>query len=190
MDKWGLLRRTIHLMIGFTPLYYALPDELPIIGTDHWVILFIGLLMVAVIEGVRLSFGLMFPGLRPYERHQVASYVWASVGVLVALWLMPSEVGTVCIVGMAVTDPIAGELRKRYRTPMASILPPIAIYGAICLTIMVQMTSWTWELILIMCAVGSVSAILSERWKTKYLDDDFLMIVVPGILMTALALTL
>ncbi len=177
-------------MIGLTPLYYALPDELPVIGTDHWVILFIGLLMVAVIEGARLYFGVMFPGLRPYEHHQVASYVWASVGILVALWLMPSDVGAVCIVGMAVTDPIAGELRKRYNAPVASILPPIAIYCVICATILVQMTSWTWELILVMCVVGSVSAILSERWKTKYLDDDFLMIVVPGTLMTALALTL
>jgi len=181
------LRRIAHLLIALTPLYYALPVELPILSVHRWALVVVFFSGVCVFEAFRLWKGITFLGLRPHEKEQIASFAWAAAGIAAVLWLCPHDVAAAALVGMAFVDPLAGELRMAKGDAIA-VGVSLAVYFALAFSILFL---WEWRegmLVVVLAALGAVAAVAAERTKMRYIDDDFLMLVIPGAVMTALTL--
>ncbi len=187
MDRGHLLRRAIHMMTGLAPLYYVVPEEIPYIGIPRWSGLIIFLGAIVAIEVLRLRLGVTFLGLRQHEAKAIASCVWTAAGITVALWVFPHDIASASIVGMALVDPLAGEIRKMRGDGQASVLVPILAYSLVSAVVLSAFGYRDWRLVAVLSLVGAVSAVAAERWKVPRVDDDFLMIVVPGLLMWALS---
>jgi hypothetical protein len=184
-----LLRRTVHILVALAPAYFLIPETVPGIDLKRWVLLVVFFAGVALFESFRLWRGVSFLGLRPHEKKAIASFAWAAAGITLALWIFPEEIATAVLIGMALVDPLLGELRRRGYGSLTAQGTSVVVYFAIC-----AISLFAWDVpalhVLLLSVPGSVVAVASEWKKVPYIDDDFLMIVVPGALMSALSLVL
>lgn len=190
MDRSIVLRRLIHCMIALAPLYYMLPVEMPGLPIMRWHLLIAFFATIMVFEAVRLRRGITFLGLRPHERHSIASFAWAAAGITSALWLLPMEIATPVIIGMGLIDPLAGELRRTGAAPLVRVSLPLLAYAAICVATLLLMAEKELGSVLAVSSMGAFLAVGAERLELPGVDDDFLMIVVPGSLMSLLWLAM
>jgi len=190
MKEEVVIRRAFHCLMALAPVYYLLPVDLPVIGVRRWVVLIAFFAIIILIEVIRLPKGILFLGMRPHEKDQIASFVWAAAGITATLWLFPHDIAAAAIVGMAFVDPLAGELRSHGVGTWRNIGASSLVYFAICSAILFFADDRLLPALLVMAAIGTVIAIGSEQFKNVHVDDDFLMVCAPGIVMTALALVL
>ncbi len=186
----ALVRRGVHALIGLAPLYYLLPVEIESLGVRRWVLLVGFLCAVIAFESVRLAKGWKLFGLRPHETKQIASFVWAAAGITATLWLFPVEVATAALVGMALVDPLAGTLRAAGARDRITLSSCTLAYFVIALPALGLLGDLAFLGCVAVAAVGAALAIPSEWFDVPYVDDDFLMLVVPAIGMAALTLVL
>jgi dolichol kinase len=187
MEKDVLVRRFAHCLIALAPLYFLLPDDLPLIGLRRWVLLIAFIVGIGVFDAWRRYKGITFLGLRPHERKGIASYAWAAAGVTFVLWLITQDIATAALVSMAFVDPLAGELRAKFGRQSWLIWTCGLAYFVLALTVMAFWGDHTMEQSLILATVGAVVAIPSELAKVRYFDDDFSMLVFPAIAMSLTA---
>lgn len=187
MDKEVLVRRSVHCLIALAPLYFLLPDDLPVIGLRRWVLLIVFLVGIGVFDAWRRHKGLTFLGLRPHERKGTASYAWAAAGITFVLWLMPQDIATASLVSMAFVDPLAGELRTKYGKGPWPVMTSWVAYMALAFAIMALWGDHTVLQSSVLALAGAVVAIPSELLKVRYVDDDFTMLVFPAVAMTLIA---
>ncbi len=176
MEQGEALRRLVHLMTPLFLVYYLVPDPLWEGGLEREHGLVLMLLIVLVAEALRLAFKPPIIGMREYERGQMCAAAWAAIGMTIAFLFFPVEYSAPALMGMGWVDPVIGILRKR----KSSLYPclPIALYLVIALASMTILIGPVPE-VLIASIVATPLAIASERYKVRYVDDDFLMIVVP-----------
>lgn len=187
MEREVLFRRFVHCLIALAPVYYLLPVDIEPLGVRRWVLLIAFFAIVSSVEAARLLMGWTFFGLRPHERSQIASFVWAAAGITVALWFFREDVATAAIIGMAFVDPLAGELRKRGRVMHVTVGVPILAYAALSVTVLHLYGLMSPLSVVVVSIIGATTAVSAERRKVRYIDDDFLMIVVPCLLMELFA---
>lgn len=185
-----VMRRAVHALIALAPAYYAIPVNLPFIGWHRWTLVVVFFSGVMLFEAYRLRKGITFLGLRPHERNQIASFAWAAAGITAVLWLCPHDIAAAALVGMALVDPLAGEMRAAGYRDRSAVSVSLAVYFVLCAAVLTL-----WDLrpdahALLLSAVAAALGVASERVKVRHVDDDFLMLVVPAGAMTALALTL
>ena len=180
MDLGHWTRRLVHLCAPLFLVYYLVPDE--VYGVDKRVWLVLLLAVVLAFEAVRLWRGWTFLGLREYEAGRVSAFAWASIGLTFTFLFFPLELAAPAVTGMAFTDPLIGELRRR-ESDLYPLVPAV-FYFALVLAIFIALMGWSWQVVLA-SVVGTVLAIGVERIRTKYVDDDFLMMVVPLLGMAA-----
>jgi len=185
MDRGYYLRRAIHMLIALAPLYYVVPEELPYVHIPRWSGLIIFLATVVIIEVVRRTRRIPLPGLRPHEVRGIASFVWAAAGVTFALWLFPQDIATAVLVGMALVDPLAGEMRRTRGVGPISVAVPILVYFVISAVVLSAFGYHSRFFVVVLSLIGACAAVGAERWTVPKVDDDFLMIVVPGLMMWA-----
>ncbi len=190
MDREVVVRRIIHGLIALAPLYYLFPIELTSFGLKRWMLLVAFLGAIMAFEIVRLAKGITFFGMRPHEKTQIASFAWAAAGIVITLWLFPQEVASVAIVGMALVDPLAGEMRRAAFKDRNSVSISLVAYLVLAFSMLLAISDFDSMGCLGMAAVGAMLAIPSEWFEVPYVDDDFLMMVVPAVGMTALSLLL
>jgi hypothetical protein len=188
VQKDVVVRRSMHLLIALAPAYFLLPEDLPYVGIDRWVVLAAFLAILTVFDLWRKLTGRMFMGLRPHEKASMASFAWAALGIVVVLWLVPKGPATAALFGMAFVDPIAGELRSRYgQKPLTATTAAVAYF----VLAFMGLTAWNEHDVLVrslIAAVGACVAIPSEALKTRFVDDDLTMLVFPAAAMALLAL--
>ncbi|OGS42674.1 MAG: hypothetical protein A3K67_05590 [Euryarchaeota archaeon RBG_16_62_10] len=102
------------------------------------------------------------------------------------LWVFPYDIATAALVGMAVTDPLAGELRSRGTPDRTNVVVAFAAYFALCCAVLVLWDDRAAAVNLAISMFGAAAAVSSELIKTRYVDDDFLMLVIPALVMTLL----
>jgi hypothetical protein len=188
MKKDVVLRRGVHASMALAPLYYALPVNLPFLGIHRWSVVVAFFSAIMLFEAVRLWKGITFMGLRPHEKDQIASFAWAAAGITAVLWLCPHDIASAALIGMALVDPLAGELRRAEVRDRMTVSSTLLIYFGICITSMLAWDMRSAIASLVLSVVAAPLAIASERIKTPYIDDDFLMSVIPAAAMTGLAL--
>jgi len=187
MRREVVVRRLFHCLIALAPFYFLLPDDLPFIGLRRWVILIVFMVGIGVFDAWRIRKGITFTGLRPHERHGIASYAWAAAGVTCVLWLITQDIATASLVSMALVDPLAGELRGKYGKKSWPVGVSGLTYFLLALAIMVSWGDHTVGQSLILATVGAMVAVPSELLKVRYLDDDFTMLVFPATAMSLMA---
>jgi hypothetical protein len=183
MEKPRLFRRLFHITGSFYLVYYILPEEL-IPGFYKWYGVVILVCAAMIVEAIRLKSKKIVYGMRKYEKKQISAYAWFAMGTGIALLFFPMLFVVPVVIGMATIDPLIGEIRFR-KKELYPIIPSIlyAIIMFVCLFLISDFALWT---LVLFTFVGTLCAIYAESWNIKAIDDDFLMIIVPLIVLFAL----
>ncbi len=176
MDKGHVLRRLVHISAPAFLVYYHLPDPVfpGFIGKQPG--LFLLLALILFIEAVRLYFSPNIPGMRDYENHRISAAAWTGIALTISFAFFPIEISLPVILGMGWVDPIMGIMRARKSNYYPAV--PIVLY----LVLMIVPLSYFFGLTPLVIGASIVATflgIMSEMKKNLYIDDDFLMIIVP-----------
>jgi dolichol kinase len=188
MEREVLVRRMAHTVVALAPIYYLLPVDLPYVGFKRWVLLIIFITAMFVFESIRIWKKWTFLGLRPHEAEGLASHAWAAAGLVIVLWLFPKDIASAAIVGWALVDPLLGELRgKKMKQGLVVALSAVA-YFALAIVMFLLWNERGVAEIAVLSLVGAAVAIPAEWAEVRYIDDDFMMSVLPAVAMLALSL--
>jgi dolichol kinase len=180
MDYGHVFRRLFHLCGPLVLAYYILPASIFWIPKNVWVLLTLGGLLV--IEVCRLYSGSLFFGLREYEKGQISAYAWAGIGVTIAFFFFPPVFVICAVFGLCWTDPLIGEMRRRKKMRYYPAMP-LSIYFLIVIGCLSVFSDIEIVPMIMLGIAGSVAAIAIEKPKFS-IDDDFLMLIVPLIILT------
>jgi dolichol kinase len=175
-------RRAFHAFGACFVIYYLLPDQGATMGFVKGalpLLLFVGALTV---EAYRILGGLpteAFFGLREYERYRISGYVYFASSVTLLLYAFPPGVAAACIIGAAIGDPILGEFRRAKREHQGWVA--CFAFGMVVFTILGFHPA--------LGVLGSILLIAGELAKNPILDDDFMMPIVPAVVLVALQVT-
>ncbi len=186
-EREVLVRRVMHCFIALTPIYFLIPDDLPVINVRRWVLLIIFFAAVSVFDAWRRWKRIPIFGLRPHENDRIASFAWAAAGITFVLWLIPKDLATATLIGMAFTDPLSGELRRVYGKNPSVIAAALAVYFLLAFSTLAIWADHTIGICALVAFVGACFAIPSEFVKSSIVDDDFLMLAIPGVAMGVVA---
>jgi dolichol kinase len=173
-------RRVCHAFGAAFLIYYLLPDVDWINLLKFWVPILV-LIIVLIIEILRLKGKIgseYFFGLRMYEEKRVGSYVFFTVAIII-LFRFPQQIAIPCILCACLADPIMGEIRHRYGKKQIFIVGFL-----VCLFLF--MVTWykaDIRLMLLVSIVGATGAIIGETKKFWWLDDDFMIQMLPAVLL-------
>jgi dolichol kinase len=176
MDKGHVLRRLVHMMAPLSLFYYVLPDPLWPGAPSNQILLLILFEAILAFEALRLYFRWPIIGIREYEYDRFSAASWAALALVLALLFFPYQLAAPAIIGMAWVDPLIGELR-RHKSKLYPLVPTV-VYLSLTFAILWYFFGLTTTVI-IASAVATGLAIGIERVRTKYIDDDFLMTIVP-----------
>ena len=175
-------RRLLHALGAVVLIYYALPDDFFVIAPKLDILL-LALAIVLGLEALRHVVGLELPTIRPYEEGRIGSFALFALALVVAIVVFPMPIASAVILGTAVVDPLAGELRRDPRYRRIDAVVPVSVYAVLAWVGLAVFGGWP--------AVGSVPlAIIAggvgvavERPKIAVLDDDLLMTLVPAVVL-------
>jgi len=180
-------RRVFHAFGACFLIYYLLPD-VDWINILKLVIPPILVVIAISIEILRLTGKISsnhFFGLRMYEKNRVGSYVFFAVGILILLMLPWQAIAIPCILCACLGDPIIGEIRIRFGKSYSYILGFL-----ICtLFFMVVWHAFDSRLVLLISVVGGLGAIIGESKQFWWIDDDFMIQILPAILLIVIWLS-
>jgi hypothetical protein len=149
------------------------------VSNKEFIILIFILLMI--FEAFRLGTGRIFFGLRDYERNQLSAYAWAAIAITIAFLFFPPVFVICAVVGLGWTDPLIGELRKHWKEAYPTL--PIVVYFLIIIGCLHLFSDIPLLVQLFLAGLTTVVAILVEYPKLIYVDDDFLMLIIPLIVL-------
>ncbi|MCX6666179.1 MAG: dolichol kinase [Euryarchaeota archaeon] len=177
-------RRVFHAFAASFLFYYLLPDEQWMIPIKYMilsgVLVFVVLLEYLRIKGVLDS--KTFFGLRVYEQHRPGSYLYFGVAVLLLLIFFPQQIAIPCILCGSLGDPILGELRYRFGKFKAACL---GFFFCMLFFSVSWYTADTYVMISV-AIVGAFCAVAAESKKYTMLDDDFMIQMVPAVIILLL----
>lgn len=174
-------RRVFHTFGASFLVYYMLPDIEWINLLKFWIPLLI-VIFAFVLECLRIKGKINsshFFGLRMYEKNRVGSYLFFGVAILILLLFFPQQIAIPCILCACLADPIMGEVRYRFGGKNVYM-----IGFSICMFFFVV----TWYkagiwIMLLASLVGAAGAVIGETKKFWWLDDDFMIQMVPAVLL-------
>lgn len=184
-DEQRFTRRIIHSMVWIVLVYYLVPDQL--FGYPKNVFLVLILTGILIFEGFRLYFRFSVYGMRDYEKRQVSSYAWASIAAAITLLFFPIHLAFVSLLGMGLIDPLIGEIQQN--RPRFYPYVPFLAWVLIASIMLALFSDFSLYVIITMSIVGSTSAILAE-YPSIWIDDDFLMIIIPLLVLRGLELVI
>jgi dolichol kinase len=174
-------RRVFHTAGTLFLVYYMLPDEgllyyLKILGSILIVI------SLSIIEILRLTGKINekhFFGLRDYEKKRPASYLYFGLGMIILFLFFPQQIAIPCILCACIADPVIGEIRSRFGKKESYITGFL-----LCMSLfMIMWYKTDILLLLIVSIVGASGALLAEIKKIWWIDDDFLIQMIPAVLL-------
>ena len=174
-----IYRRFNHTIAACFVIYFLFPSEILGLHRSYFIILF--WLLVIVIEIARLTKGIKILGMRDYEKDRIASFVWFTSGscLLLGLYEMgffPQSLVIATIIMASYTDPVIGEATKKWGDKNGIIC------GLVCSFIIYQLIVGH----LVYSIIGSIVAVISERPKIKWFDDDLAMQIIPITVLVTL----
>ncbi len=183
MDMGQVLRRLVHVSAPVFLVYYYLPDPVfpGLFGKQPGLFLFLALILV--IEALRLYFSPNIIGMRDYENHRISAAAWTALALTFALAFFPIEIALPVVLGMGWIDPLMGIMRARKSKYYP--LVPVVLYFTLMIVPLTYFFGLT-PVVMIASIVATFLGIESELKKNWYIDDDFLMIVVPLLSLFAI----
>ena len=174
-------RRVFHTFAASFLFYYLLPDE-EWINLGKIIIPIIIVLCMILVEYRRIRGAIdhqRFFGLRNYEKKRPASYLYFGVAVLLLFLLFPQQIAIPCLLCASFTDPIIGESRYYFGKKRAYII-------GFVFSMFFFVVSWyraDWWILLLVPLIGATGAVIGEVKKLKLVDDDFLIQMLPAVLL-------
>jgi hypothetical protein len=167
-----IYRRFNHTIAACFVVYFLFPSEILGLQRSYFIVLF--WLLVVSIEIVRLTKGIKLLGMRDYEKDRIASFVWFASGSCLLLGLheidiFPQSLVIATIIMAAYTDPVIGEATKKWGDKKGIVC------GLVCSFVIYQVIVG----VLFYSIIGSITAVIAERPKIKWFDDDLAMQIVP-----------
>ena len=177
-------RRVFHTFAASFLFYYLLPDEEWINAIKIMVPIIIVCCMISI-EYRRLRGSLdhqRFFGLRSYEKKRPASYLYFGIAVLLLFLLFPQQIAIPCILCASFTDPIIGETRYYLGKKKAYAIGFIV-------SLFFFMITWyqaDWWVLIPVSVIGASGALIGEAKKLRFIDDDFMIQMLPALLILLL----
>jgi hypothetical protein len=177
-------RRIMHTFGAAVLVYYALPNDFFVIAPKVDILL-AALGAMFLLEVLRHAAGLELPTIRPYEVHRVASFVFFSIALVLAVLLFPLPIGAAIVLGTAIVDPVAGELRHERASPLLAVGIPLGAYALLAFVGLVAIGGWPAGDSALLAVAAAPIAIAAEWPKYPWVDDDLVMTLVPGLFLYA-----
>jgi dolichol kinase len=177
-------RRVFHTFAASFLFYYLLPD-------DEWITfikIVVPIIIVCCMVGVeyrRLGGTIdhqRFFGLRSYEKKRPASYLYFGIAVLLLFLLFPQQIAIPCVLCASFTDPIIGETRYYLGKNKAYV---IGFIVSLCFFLITWYRADWWALVLV-SLIGATGAVIGEAKKLRFIDDDFMIQMLPAFLLFVL----
>ena len=177
MIDQAIYRRFNHTVASCFVIYFLFPEH--IFGIDRLYLVVVFWLSIVLIEYFRLSGVFALDGMREYESNRVAGFVWFATGTCTILFfyeigVFPEIFAVSTIIMASLVDPLIGECNKKYgdlQGFLAGFVAGVFIYQLIIGSLFYSL-------------IGGLVAVLVERPKFKWLDDDLLMQIFPILIMT------
>ena len=178
-------RRILHGLGAVVLVYYLLPPHV-LFGLPNAVIPLLALAAVFVLEALRLAGDVEVPVTRPYEAHRLASYAYFAIAMVVSVLFFPEPIAAAVIVGTALVDPLAGELRASARYARLYPSVPYLVYVALAAVTLLAVGHYPVASAVGLAALAGGIAIVAEWPKWGPVDDDLAMTLVPGVVLYVL----
>ena len=174
-------RRVFHAFGACLLFYYLLPNEDWVNVLKFWAPPLMVIIIIAV-EILRLK-GIVssdhFFGLRMYEQKRIGSYVFFAIAFLILIRFFPQQIAIPCILCACLSDPIMGEIRHRFG------MKHVYVFGFL-VSMSFFMVAWykaDVRLMILASVIGATGAVIGETKKFWWLDDDFMIQMIPAVLL-------
>jgi len=177
-----IYRRFNHTVAACFVIYFLFPQK--IMGLERIYLVILLWIIILGIEYLRLNKNLNLFGMRDYESDRIAGFVWFASGTFIILGFyemgaFPQSLAIATIIMAAYTDPVIGEanlkLGDRWGLGVGFVCS-FAIYQLIIGVIFYSV-------------LGGLIAVLVERPKLKWFDDDLAMQIFPISILSILWLS-
>jgi hypothetical protein len=180
-------RRVLHAGAALVLVYYLLPVDFFVIAPKEY-ILVAGLAVVLALEAMRHFAGLELPTIRGYEAERFGSFAAFALAIVVALLVFPEAIACAVVLGTAVADPVAGELRARGRPTAVELAGPFAVYAVLAFAALTVAGPWPVGPSVGLALLAAAVAVAVERPKVWWFDDDVAMTLVPAVALYLVAI--
>jgi len=175
-------RRAFHAFGASFLVYYMVPTNIEWIALLKFWIPILIVIFALTLELLRIKGKISsnhFFGLRMYEQNRVGSYLFFGIGILILLIFFPQQIAVPCILCACLADPIMGEVRYRLGKK------EVYLIGFLVCMLFFVITWYKAELwiILLVAIVGATGAVIGETKKFWWLDDDFMIQLLPAMLI-------
>ena len=165
-------------------IYFVLPNNFFLVLPKEDILL-LALAAVWVLEGIRLTAHFELPMIRPYEERRVASYAFYGTALVGAVLIFPEPIAAAVILGTALVDPIAGELRRSSSHRNLYPALPYVAYVALAILGLSAIGGWPILWAVPLAALAGIVALAAEYPNVPWIDDDLTMTFVPAIVLYA-----
>ncbi len=175
-------RRVFHAFGASFIIYYMLSNEIKWIYYLKIIIPLAVLIFAFILEWLRLNKKInnrYFFGLRVYEEKRIASYLFFSLGMVILFFFFPQQIAIPCIMCACIADPIMGEMRNRFN---GSEVYFIGFFVCMLFFMVTWYKANIW-MMFIVSIIGAIGAVVGETKKFRWLDDDFMVQIIPAILL-------
>jgi len=140
-------------------------------------------LIYALVEAVRLKFGITIVGQREYEAHQVSALFWGVISIVIAIIVLephhPAGVahgwlGYPLIISLAIGDPALGEMRRAGMQAKHVAVAGVAVVLAVWISCWYLVDTPLW-----LSFIMAPLAVAAEWPKLKWIDDNGTMLLIP-----------
>ncbi len=188
LDEAGgdrIARRLTHAAGAGLLIYFVMPVGFFVVLPKEDVLLLV-LAAVWVLEAARLAFGFSLPMIRPYEAHRIGSYAFYAVALVGAIIFFPTPIAAAVILGTALVDPLAGELRGSARHRSLYPALPFVVYAALAFAGLAVVGGWPGGVSVLLALVAAGVALAAEYPTIAWLDDDLTMTFGPALALYGL----
>ena len=177
-----IYRRFNHTVAACFVIYFLFPQE--IMGLDRIYLVILLWIIILGIEYLRLNKNLNLFGMRDYESDRVAGFVWFASGTFIILGFyemgaFPQSLAIATIIMAAYTDPVIGEANLKLGDRWGFGI------GFVCSFAIYQLIIG----VIFYSVLGGLIAVLVERPKLKWFDDDLAMQIFPISILSILWLS-
>ncbi|MCH2619560.1 MAG: hypothetical protein MKZ83_04300 [Candidatus Poseidoniia archaeon] len=177
-----IYRRFNHTVAACFVIYFLFPQK--IMGLDRIYLVILLWIIILGIEYLRLNKNLNLFGMRDYESDRVAGFVWFASGTFIILGFyemgaFPQSLAIATIIMAAYTDPVIGEANLKLGDRWGLGI------GFVCSFAIYQLIIG----VIFYSVLGGLIAVLVERPKLKWFDDDLAMQIFPISILSILWLS-
>ena len=177
-----IYRRFNHTVAACFVIYFLFPQK--IMGLERIYLVILLLIIILGIEYLRLNKNLNLFGMRDYESDRVAGFVWFATGTFIILGFyemgaFPQSLAIATIIMAAYTDPVIGEANHKLGDRWGLGI------GFVCSFAIYQLIVG----VIFYSVLGGLIAVLVERPKLKWFDDDLAMQIFPISILSILWLS-